>query len=49
MYLTSMLWFVFSVSFACFLHRKSKSQFVETIEVGSADYQIHDSPSKEAV
>ena len=44
MYLTSVFWVLFSVFFAIVLHRKSKTQFVEKVEVDSADYRIHDTP-----
>ena len=42
MYLTSLLWVIFSLVFAIVLHRKSKGQFVEKVDVDSTDYRIQD-------
>ena len=42
MYLTSLLWVIFSVAFAILLHRKNKNQFVEKIDIDRSDYYVRD-------
>jgi hypothetical protein len=49
MYLTALLWVIFSIVFAAIFYRKAKSQFVIKVEVDTSDYespeyQIHDDP-----
>ena len=47
MYFTSILWFIYCVTFACILNEKSKSQFVEKVD--SSDYHNHDIESERAL
>lgn len=49
MYLTSLCWLVFSVTFAILLRRRARRSAVTKVAVDSADYKIHTDQQDEPV